>query len=146
MKEAVKLLLAGRSVGQQSPEIPDTSQLIDEPAIDQEADDPQKERLTEARAPSMRRSLLHDRPGDWAECKERGNETDTDAGAGQGELPAKTPGARVPRGRLAIFRAISHGDCQTASVVVRCDCDSDEASQNFRTSKPEAAALAARVS
>jgi hypothetical protein len=60
VKEAVELSVTRRMVVEEPAQMPATSHLIDEPAVDEEGDDRQKERLTKTRAPPLCRHILQE--------------------------------------------------------------------------------------
>jgi hypothetical protein len=78
VKEAVELFLSGWLVVEEPAQMPATSHLIDEPAVDEEGDDRQKDRLTKTRAPPVLPHILQEGLRDPTERDNRRDQRETD--------------------------------------------------------------------
>jgi hypothetical protein len=113
MKETVELSVSGWMVVEESAQMPATSHLIDEPAVDKEGDDRQKDRLTKTRAPPLLRHILQQGLRDPAERDNRRDQGETDGRVRKVDFSAYFS-VSMMRGSSA-----PDGD-QIASLVLRC--------------------------
>jgi hypothetical protein len=113
VKETVELSVSGWLMVEEPAQMPATSHLIDESAVDEEGDDGQKDRLTKTRAPPVLRHILQEGLRDPAERDTRRDQRETDGRVRKLDFSAYFS--------VSMMRGSSTHDAdQIASLALRC--------------------------